>query len=69
VYTSLAASVAPLLHRRRTPEQRLDARQQFHHLKGFGQVIVRADLQADDFVNDLPARRQHENGHARPALP
>ena len=41
-------------------EQRLDARQQLAHVERLGQVVVGAELEADDAVDDLPARGQHQ---------
>ena len=46
--------------RRGTPEQRLDAGQQFARLEGFGQVVVGSEFEADDAVHRLAARRQHQ---------
>ncbi len=41
-------------------QQRLQPRQQLAHLERFSQVIVRAELEADDLVDRLAARREHD---------
>ena len=52
----------PAAGRRRRPAQLgLDARQQLHHLERLGDVVVGAELQADDLVDDLAARGQHDH--------
>ena len=41
----------------------LDARQQFAHREGLGQVIVRAHLQPDHAVDLVVAGGQHQDGN------
>ena len=47
--------------RRRAPQLGLDARQQLDHLERLRDVVVGAELQADDLVDDLPARGEHDD--------
>ena len=44
------------------PEQRLDAAHQLAQPERLGQVVVRAELQADDLVHLLVARGQEQDG-------
>ena len=46
---------------RRPPQLGFDPRQQLHHLERLGDVVVGAELQADDLVDDLAARGQHDH--------
>ena len=46
-------------------QERLDTRQQLTRLKGFGQVVVGADFQADDAVHRVTLGRQHQNRRTR----
>jgi len=46
----------------RTAQHGLDAGQQFARLERLGQVVVGADLQADDTVHHIAARGQHDDG-------
>src|ERR1019366_3767340 len=46
---------------RRTPEERLDAREQFHHLKGLGEVVVCAQLETHDLVDDEALGSKHQD--------
>ncbi len=39
----------------------MDARHQFAHLEGLGDVVVRADLQPDHAVGQFGARGQHDD--------
>ena len=41
-----------------------NARQQLARLKGLGQVVIRAQLQADDAVHCVALGREHEHRHA-----
>src|SRR5262249_30822274 len=50
----------------RAPEHCLDSRHQFANGKRFGHIVVGAELQANDFVDLLPSRRQHDDGHGGP---
>ena len=43
-------------------EQGVDARQQLADAERFGDVIVRAEVEADDFVDLLALGREHEDG-------
>ena len=45
---------------RRAPQQGLDTRQQFTRLERLGQVVVGAQLQANDAVHGLATRGQHQ---------
>jgi hypothetical protein len=45
-------------------QQRLDARQQLARLEGLGQVVVGADLQAEDAVHRLAAGAEHQQRQA-----
>ena len=45
----------------RAAELGLDARQELDHLERLGHVVVCAELQPDDLVDDLTARRQHDH--------
>ena len=53
---------------RRTPQLRLDTSEQFHHLEGFGDVIVRPEPQAGDLVDHLPFRGEHDHRRVDAAL-
>ncbi len=44
------------------PQNRFDARNQFARVEGLGQVIVRAEFEAEDLVNVLVAGGEHEDG-------
>jgi hypothetical protein len=46
-------------------EHGLDAREELHEAERLGHVVVGAELQADDLVDLLPARGQHD--HRSPA--
>ena len=46
--------------RRGAAQQRLDARQQLARLERLGQVVVGAELEADDAVHRLAARGEHQ---------
>ena len=43
----------------------MDARDELFRIKRLDDVIVRPQLQADDPIGDLVARRQHDDGHVR----
>ncbi len=47
---------------------RLNASQQFQDLKGLGEIVVGADLQAQDFVHQLAARREHHDRRHNPCF-
>ena len=49
---------------RRSPEHGPNPGDQLGHLKGLGDVIVSAGLQADHDVDGVRAGRQHDDGHA-----
>src|SRR5215510_12352723 len=49
---------------RPTPQHRLHARHQLARLEWLRQVIVRAELEADDAVGDVAARREHDDRNA-----
>src|SRR4051812_4789575 len=51
------------------PQQRLEPGHELDRLERLGQVVVRTKLQADDFVDDLPPRRQHQDRRRYPTLP
>jgi hypothetical protein len=53
------------------PEQRPDARDELGQLERLRHVVVGAELKADDDVDRVAARRQHQHGHAAraPDLP
>ena len=53
------------------PQERLDAAHQLPQPERLGQVVVRTQLQADDLVHLLVARREHQHGRlgARRAQP
>src|SRR2546423_12410065 len=42
------------------------ARHQFTYGKWFRNVVVSAELETHNFINLLPARRQHDDRHRRP---
>ncbi len=48
------------------PKHHPDARQEFARLERFCDIILRADLEADDLVHRIAARRQHD--HRRCAI-
>ena len=48
----------------RAPAQhRMDARHEFARIEGLGQVVVGADLQADDAVHVVALGGEHDDGH------
>jgi hypothetical protein len=47
--------------RRRPPEHALDARDELTRIERLRQVVVRADLEPDDLVDVLVARREHQD--------
>ena len=47
-------------------EHRADARQQLARVEGLGQVVVGAELEADDLVDVLAPRREHQDRQRRP---
>ncbi|MCK7487786.1 MAG: hypothetical protein MZU97_21525 [Bacillus subtilis] len=54
-----------------TPKQRFDAANQFENAKRFGEIIIGADVEADNFVELRGFRRNDENrrfGDRRPFL-
>jgi hypothetical protein len=53
---------------RRAAQQRLQTRKQLDHLERLGQVIVGAELQPDDLVDHLAARREHNDRRVNIAL-
>src|SRR5919205_431164 len=53
----------------RAPQDGLYARDQLARVEGLGQVVVGADLQPDDAVNVVAARREHHDVHVRPFGP
>ena len=57
------------MHRRGRPAQLgFDSREQFDHLERLRHVIVGAELEADDLVDDLSLGRQHDHWRLNPAL-
>ena len=46
-------------------EEALYARHEFPRMKGLGNVVVRAKLDADDAVDFIAEGREHDNGHGR----
>ncbi len=52
------------LEGRDTPEVRVDAREQLAHRERLGDVVVRADLEAEELVPLLDAGRQHDDRDA-----
>jgi hypothetical protein len=52
-----------------TAQHRRHARQQFAVAEGFGQIVVGPDFEADDAVNLLAARREHDDRRAAAAKP
>src|SRR5215207_5450456 len=48
---------------RAAPQLGLDPRKQLDHLEWLRDVVVRAELQAHDLVDNLPSSRQHDYGH------
>ena len=46
----------------------LDARQQLRHLERLGDVVVGAELEADDLVDHLAARGEHDHRRLDAAL-
>mmetsp|Transcript_21671 Transcript_21671/g.84405 ORF Transcript_21671/g.84405 Transcript_21671/m.84405 type:complete len:428 (+) Transcript_21671:1981-3264(+) len=50
--------------RRAAAQHRVDAGQQFARIEGLGEIVVRADLQADDAVHVLDLGGQHDDGRA-----
>ena len=59
-----AAETQRLLGRwRAAPAQdRAQPREQFARLEGFGQIVVRAELESDDAIGCVAARGQHQHG-------
>src|SRR5687768_10966636 len=55
--------------RGRTSQFGLDACQQLHHLEGFGDVVVCAEFEADDLVDDLSPGREHDDRSFDRAFP
>ena len=51
----------------RAPQHCVDARQQLARGEGFGQVVVRTQLQAQDAVGLVAARGEHDDGQRRRA--
>src|SRR6266481_3018378 len=51
------------------PQQRFQPRQQLERLEWFAKIVIRAQLQAQDFVDYLASRRQHQNRRRDTALP
>src|SRR6266566_339216 len=51
---------------RRPTENRLDARDELARIERFGHVVVGSDLEADDLVDVLVARSQHEDRDVPP---
>ena len=58
---SVASSRAPTSWWTTATQQRLDPRQQLRHLERLDQVVVGAQLEADDLVDDLAPRGQHQD--------
>src|SRR6185436_9812101 len=54
--------------RRASPQQCLDTREQLHHLERLDEVVVGAELQSDDTIDNLPARGQHQDRRLDSAL-
>jgi hypothetical protein len=50
-------------------EDALDARIEFAQIEGFGDVIIRAHLQAEHFINHVVLRRQHQDRNIGSLLP
>src|SRR5262249_22479860 len=50
-----------------TPEERVDARQQFAELERFGHVVVRAEVEAENDVLLLAFGGEHDDGHINAA--
>src|SRR5581483_10819548 len=46
-----------------TPQDGADAGHQLARVEGLGKIIVGAEFQADDAVDILAARREHDHGH------
>ena len=64
-----AIDVAARLRRRPTaPQQRLESGHQLDRLERLRQIVVGAELQADDLVDDLPPRREHQDWRGDAAL-
>src|SRR6185295_7418341 len=51
------------------PQQRFQPRQQLDRLEWFAEIVIRAQLQAQDFVDYLATRRQHQNWRRDTSLP
>jgi hypothetical protein len=51
------------------PQQGFDASQELGHLERFGQIIVRAQLEPDDPIGDVAARREHEDRQIDATMP
>ena len=51
-----------------SPQQRLDPCQEFQRLEGLREVVVGAQLQAEDAVDEFVAGSEHENRRRRAAL-
>src|SRR6266576_2693691 len=44
-------------------QQGFDSRQQFHRIEGLGEIVIGANLESQNFVEDLPTGGQHQDGH------
>ncbi len=51
------------------PQQRFQPRQQLERLEWFAKIVIRAQLQAQDFVDYLATRSQHQNRRRDTSLP
>src|SRR5580692_4984850 len=47
----------------RAPQKRADTREHFLEMKGFCNIVIRARIEALNFVTPAVARREHEDGH------
>src|ERR1043165_1989329 len=56
----------PLDFRTSAPENRVHARQQLLEVEGLGDVVVGAELEAENAIRLLAARRQHDDRRASP---
>ncbi len=50
----------------RAPQHRTDPRQQLAGVEGLGEVVVRADFEANDLVDIFALGGEHDDGQARP---
>jgi len=55
--------------RANAPHHRAQPRQQLRHREGFGDVVVRARIEAADAIGFLAPRRQHDDGNVARLLP